>query len=203
MARRCGTALLCLYLLGGVFGEAQEPAPPSHPAKLNINVVEGAGAVNNVKTRAAREFTVEVDDENDRPVPGAVVTFLAPNEGPGGSFAGDTQLLTVMTDKDGRAVAGSFRPNNSVGDYKIQVTSTLGDETGSATISQSNQALAVAAAKHSNKTVLILVAVGAAVAIGAGVGLAGHGSSSSGSSSSTTTTATLGLGSGATVSGPH
>ncbi|MBV9760186.1 MAG: hypothetical protein JO340_06460 [Acidobacteriaceae bacterium] len=215
MSRRCGTAVLCLHLLFGVSAGAQEPSPPpaqqqlpsqpaqSNPAKLNINVVEGAGAVNNIRTRAAREFTVEVDDENDHPVSGAVVTFLAPNEGPGGSFAGDTQLLTVMTDKDGRAIAGSFRPNNSVGDYNIQVTATLGEETGSATISQSNRALAVAAAKHSNKTVLILVAVGAAVAIGAGVGLAGHGSSSSSGASSTTPTATLGLGSGATVSGPH
>lgn len=216
MKRRCGTVFLCFCLFVEVSAGAQEPSPPpaqpgqSSPgqsnqsqSKLNINVVEGAGAVNNVRTRAAREFTVEVDDENDHPVPGAVVTFLAPSEGPGGSFAGDTQLLTVMTDKDGRAVAGSFRPNNSVGDYKLQVTATLGDQTGSAAISQSNRALAVAAAKHSNKTVLILVAVGAAVAVGAGVGLAGHGSSSSSGSTSSTPTATLGLGSGATVGGPH
>jgi hypothetical protein len=216
MARRYGTVFLCLCLLGGASAGAQEPSPPqpaqpnttqpntpqSSTTKLNINVVEGAGAVNNIRTRAAREFTVEVDDENDHPVAGAVVTFLAPTEGPGGSFAGDTQLLTVMTDKDGRAIAGSFRPNNSVGDYKIQVTATLGDQTGSTTISQSNQALAVAAAKHSNKTVLILVAVGAAVAVGAGVGLAGHGSGSS-SGTSSTPTATLGVGSGATVGGPH
>src|ERR1700761_840737 len=190
--------------------EAPQPAQPSdttqtaHPAKLNINVVEGAGAVNNVRTRAAREFTVEVDDENDHPVPGAVVTFIAPNEGPGGAFAGDTQLLTVMTDQDGRAVAGSFRPNSTVGDYKIQVTAALADQTASASISQSNRALAVPVAKKSNKKVLILVAVGAAVAVGAGAGLAGgHGSSSSSGSTSTTPTATLGLGSGATVSGPH
>ncbi len=180
--------------------EAQQTA---HPAKLNINVVEGADAVNNVRTRAAREFAVEVDDENDHPVPGAVVTFVAPNEGPGGAFAGETQLLSVMTDKDGRAVAGSFRPNSTVGDYKIQVTATLADQTASASISQSNRALAVPAAKRSNKKVLILVAVAAAVAVGAGAGLAGHGSSSSGSSGATTPTATLGVGSGATVGAPH
>lgn len=181
-----------------------ETPQTAQPSKLNINVVEGAGAVNNVRTKAAREFAVEVDDENDHPVPGAVVTFIAPNEGPGGAFAGDTQLLTVMTDKDGRAVAGAFRPNSTVGDYNIQVTATLGDETGSATISQSNRALAVPAAKHSNKKVLILVAVGAAVAVGAGAGLAGgHGSSSTSSSSSSIPTATLGVGSGATVGAPH
>jgi hypothetical protein len=171
---------------------------------LNINVTEGAGAVNNIRTRAAREFTVEVDDEADRPVPGAVVTFFAPNEGPGGSFTGDTQLLTVVTDKDGRAVASSFRPNSTVGDYNIQVTATLGELTATTTISQSNRSLVVTGAKgRSNKKILILVAVGAAVAVGAGAGLAGHGSSSSSSSSPSPTTATLGVGNGVTVSAPH
>jgi len=182
---------------------ASQTPVTSSPAKLNINVIEGAGAVNNVRTRAAHELAVEVDDENDHPVPGAVVTFVAPNEGPGGSFAGDTQLLTVMTDQDGRAVAGSYRPNGAVGDYKIQVTATLGDQTATASISQSNQAPALA--KKSNKKVLLIVAAAAAVAVGAGAGLAGHGSSSSNSStgSSATTTATLGVGTGVTVGAPH
>lgn len=190
-------------------GQEQAPvtpgqvAPATQPTKLNINVVEGAGAVNNVRTRAAREFTVEVDDQDDHPVSGAVVTFYAPNEGAGGAFAGDTQLLTVVTDKDGRAVAGSFRPNSTVGDYNIQVTATLGDQTATATISQSNRALAVPQAKKSNKKVLAIVLVAAAVAVGAGAGLAGHGGSSSSSSSSSTPTATLGVGSGVTVTGPH
>jgi hypothetical protein len=226
MGFRNPITLFCLCLAAGAMGcfaapAAQEPAPatpgqvnpgtpPSQvnptgqPPKLNINVVEGAGAVNNIRTRAAREFAVEVDDENDKPVAGAVVTFIAPNEGPGGTFAGDSQLLTVISDKDGRAVAGSFRPNSTVGDYKIQVTATFADQTANAAISQSNQALAVAAAKKSNKKVLILIAVAVAVAVGAGAGLAGHGSSSSGStSSSTTPTATLGVGSGTTVGAPH
>lgn len=190
-------------------GQTAQPHPepsqaPQNPSKLNINVIEGAGAVNNVRTRAAREFTVEVDDENDRPVPGAVVTFFAPNEGPGGTFTGDTQLLTVMTDRDGRAVASSYRPNGAVGDYKIQVTANFGDQTATASISQTNQAPAMTGAKSkSNKKVLLIVAAAAAVAVGAGAALAGgHGSSSS-SSSSTITTATLGVGSGVTVGAPH
>ncbi|MBV8904517.1 MAG: hypothetical protein JOZ22_12865 [Acidobacteriia bacterium] len=225
MRRQWEILIFALGLCGGAFGQtlhklplfgatpaiqAQTPAEPgqtTQPAqvsKLNINVIEGAGAVNNIRTRAPREFTVEVDDENDHPIAGAVVTFFAPNEGPGGSFAGDTQLLTVMTDKDGRAVATSYRPNGVTGDYKIQVTATFSDQTATASISQSNQAPSVAAAKSkSNKKVLLIVAAAAAVAVGAGAGLAGgHGSSSSPPSSSTTT-ATLGLGSGATVGAPH
>lgn len=220
MARCGGLVVLCVCVVLSTFADAQQTTPANQPsvpqagapdttstqapAKLNINVVEGAGAVNNIRTRAAREFAVEVDDENDKPVAGAVVTFIAPNQGPGGAFAGDTQLLTVMSDKDGRAVAGSFRPNSAVGDYNLQVTAAYGGETATATISQSNRALAVAAAKKSNKKVLILVAVAAAVAVGAGAGLAGgHGSSSSSSNSSTTQTATLGVGSGITVGSPH
>jgi hypothetical protein len=173
------------------------------PAKLNINVIEGAGAVNNVRTRAPHELTVEVDDENDHPVPGAVVTFVAPSEGPGGAFTGDSQLLTVIADKDGRAVASGYRPNGAVGDYKIQVTATYNDQTATASISQSNQSQVLAKSRTGRK-IAILVAVAVAVAVGAGAGLAGHGSSSSsGSASSTTTTATLGLGSGVTVGAPH
>lgn len=185
-----------------------EPAQPTAaPSKLNINVIEGAGAVNNIRTRAPHELTVEVDDENDRPVPGAVVTFFAPNEGPGGSFTGDTQLLTVLTDNGGRAVASAYRPNGTTGDYKIQVTANYGGQTATTSISQSNQAPPVTAAKsRSNKKVLLIVAAAAAVAVGAGAGLAGgHGSNSSSSSSTgtATTTASLGVGSGVTVGAPH
>lgn len=191
--------------------QAQSPtsANPAAPGqvtqapKLNINVIEGAGAVNNVATRAAREFTVEVDDQNDHPVAGAMVTFFVSAEGPGGSFAGDTQTLTVMTDDKGRAVATSFRPNGTVGDYKIEVTATYSNETATTFISQSNQRPAALPVKqHSGKKIAILVAAGAAVAVGVAVGMS-HGGSSSSSSSSTTTTATLGLGSGATVTSPH
>jgi hypothetical protein len=184
-----------------------EPMPQAPaPSKLNINVIEGAGAVNNVRTRAPHELAVEVDDENDHPVPGAVVTFFAPNEGPGGSFIGDTQLLTVLTDQDGRAIASSYRPNGNIGDYKIQVTATYSGQTATTSISQSNQAPPVTAAKSkSNKKVLLIVAAAAAVAVGAGAGLAGgHGSSGSTTTSTgTTPTATLGLGSGVTVGAPH
>ncbi len=186
--------------------QAQTPPVPAQTAplsKLNINVIEGGGAVNNVTTRSVREFTVEVDDQNDHPVPGAMVTFFVPSQGPGGSFAGDSQLLTVMTDASGRAVANSFRPNGTVGDFKIEVTATYGGQTATASISQSNQRLAAtSASRHSGKKIGILVAVGGAVAAGLAVGLA-HGGSSSPTSTAATQTATIGVGSGATVGSPH
>jgi hypothetical protein len=187
--------------------QTQSPAPGevAKPAKLNINVIGGAGAVNDVKQRAPRDITVEIDDENDHPVPGAMVTFFAPNQGPGGSFVGDSHLLTVMTGGDGRAVAKDFRPNDVAGDYNIQVSAALGDETANATISQSNQVpVETHAAKHSamsGKKIGLILAAGAAVAVGAAVGLS-HGGSSS-SSGSTTQTATIGVGGTPTVGAPH
>jgi hypothetical protein len=187
--------------------QTQSPAPGqvANPPKLNINVIGGAGAVNDVKQRTARDITVEIDDENDHPVAGAMVTFFAPNEGPGGSFVGDSHVLTVMTGPDGRAVAKDFRSNDAVGDYNIQVSAALGDETANATISQSNQVVAEAPpAKHSamsGKKIGLIIAAGAAVAVGAAVGLS-HGGSSTGSGSSTQT-ATIGVGGTPTVGAPH
>jgi hypothetical protein len=175
------------------------------PAKLNVNVIAGAGAVNDVRQRAARDIAVEIDDENDHPVAGAMVTFFAPNQGAGGSFVGDSHLLTVMTGSDGRAVAKDFRPNDVAGDYNIQVTAALGDEVANATISQSNQVPAEThASRHSGmsgKKIGIIVAAGAAVAVGAAVGLS-HGGSSTNSNSGTQT-ATIGVGGTPTVGAPH
>lgn len=187
--------------------QTQTPAPGqiATSAKLNINVIGGAGAINDVKQRMPRDITVEIDDENDHPVAGAMVTFFAPNEGPGGSFVGDSHLLTVMTGSDGRAVAKDFRPNDVVGDYNIQVSVTLGDQVANATISQSNQAQAEThATKHSamsGKKIGLIVAAGAAVAVGAALGLS-HGGSSP-SNSSATQTATIGVGGTPTVGAPH
>ena len=230
MSKRPGTlrffvAILCAGLAGQMHGEllpglplalqdqtspaqtgaAPAPGRTTAVSKLNINVVEGAGAVNNVRTRAARELGVEVDDENDKPVPGAMVTFFAPNEGPGGTFAGDSQLITVMTDKEGRALVNSFRPNGTAGDYKIQVTASYGDQVANATISQANQipTVTTGASSHNGKKVGIIVAVVAVAGVGAALGL-GHGGSNSSSSTGTTTpTATIGTGTGVTVGSPH
>jgi hypothetical protein len=187
--------------------QTQSPAPGqvAKPAKLNINVIGGAGAINDVKQRAPRDITVEIDDENDHPVAGAMVTFFAPNDGPGGSFVGDSHLLTVMTGSDGRAVAKDFRPNDVVGDYNIQVSVALGDEVANSTISQSNQVSAEPPPpRHSamsGKKIGLIVAAGAAVAVGAALGLS-HGGSST-SSGSSTQTATIGVGGTPTVGAPH
>src|SRR5215472_17081422 len=76
---------------------------------LNIVVVEGDGAINNIHQRTVREPVVQVEDENHRPVAGAVVVFSTPTRGAGAAFADGHHTLTVITDAEGRAVAHGFR----------------------------------------------------------------------------------------------
>ena len=61
---------------------AQNAAP-----MLNIVIVEGDGAINNIKQRTAREPIVQVEDQNHKPVAGAAVIFALPGQGAGGTFA--------------------------------------------------------------------------------------------------------------------
>src|SRR5215467_3088908 len=81
------------------------------PGKLNLVIVEGDGAINNVKQRTVRPTIVEVQDENHRPIGGVAVTFLLPNSGPGGAFTGGVKTATVVTDSAGRAAMPSFQPH--------------------------------------------------------------------------------------------
>src|SRR5581483_7102895 len=99
-AARAGLALLLSFLIAAPgFSQnpqAAEPAPQGQ--RLNVVIVEGEGAINNIRQRTAREPIVEVQDENHKPVAGAVVVFALTNQGAGGSFAGGAHTLTVVTD---------------------------------------------------------------------------------------------------------
>jgi hypothetical protein len=72
------SVLLILSNLLGVpaFGQA--------PPMLNIVIVEGEGAINNVKQRVNRDPIVQVEDENHRPIAGAAVVFFLPDQGASG-----------------------------------------------------------------------------------------------------------------------
>lgn len=152
---------------------AQETTPPPH--KLNIAIIEGEGEVNNIKTRVAREPIVEVTDENHKPIGGAIVTFTAPNSGPGGVFGNGSRFLTVTTDQNGRAVAKGFQPNNQAGRYSLRVTATAGGLTATAAIAEMNAAGAAAAAAGGGGLLglglPITIAIAGAAAAGLGVGL--------------------------------
>jgi hypothetical protein len=169
--------------------------------QLNIVIVEGDGAINNIRQRTAREPIVQVEDQNHKPIAGAAVVFLLPDQGASGVFANGSHTLTVMTDAQGRAVARGFRPNNVQGKLQMHVTASHQGQTASATISQTNAvsaAAGAAAAGVSAKLITILVIAGAAVA--GGVVAATRGGSSSTTTTTPPTTVTAGTG---TVGAPH
>jgi len=190
-------------------------APLSPPAaaqnvgiKLNLVIVEGDGAINNIRQRTARDTIVQVEDENHRPIAGAVVVFTAPTEGAGGTFTGGAHSVTVISDSQGRAIARGFRPNGQQGNVQIHVNASFQGQTASATITQTNVAAAgaagtAAAAGISAKLVVILAVVGAAAAGGAlaATHLGGGGNSGSSSSSGSSTSAAITITPGSVVVG--
>jgi len=141
--------------------------PAQQPAlKLNLVILEGEGAVNNIKQRTAREPIVQVEDENHKPVAGAAVVFALPSNGAGGTFAASGQTLTTVTDASGRAVARGLRPNGIEGRYQIRVTASKDGQTATANITMTNAAAAAAGGIAAGKLIVILAAVGGAVAGG-------------------------------------
>jgi len=133
------------------------------PAKLNIVIVEGEGAINNVRQRTARESIVQVEDENHSPIAGAAVLFMLPDSGPSGTFANGTRTLQVMTDSQGRAAAKGLRVNNVQGKFQMQVQATYEGVTATTTITQVNAVITAAAVGGiSGKVIAILVIAGGA-----------------------------------------
>src|SRR6185369_13719174 len=107
---------------------------------LSITIVEGEGAINNVSQRVNREPIVQVEDENHKPIAGAVVVFLLPNQGASGTFPDGSRMLMTVTNNQGRAAARGIRPNNQSGQMQIRVSASFQGLTASSIITQSNLA---------------------------------------------------------------
>jgi hypothetical protein len=136
---------------------------------LSITIVEGEGAINNVRQRVNREPIVQVEDQNHRPIAGAVVIFFLPDQGASGTFTDGSRMLMTVTDNQGRAVARGIRPNNQSGPMQIRVTASFQGLTASSVITQTNAAGAASSAGLSTgaKWAIILgVAAGGAIAGG-------------------------------------
>jgi hypothetical protein len=163
---------------------AQAPAP-----RLNLVILEGEGAINNMKLRTAREPIVQVEDENHKPVAGAAVVFALPSNGAGGAFGTAGQTFTTVTDASGRAVGRGLRPNNVAGRYQIRVTASKDGQTATTNISMTNALPAAAAGGiATGKLIAILAAAGAAVAGGVVAATRGGGNGNATTPSPTTIT---------------
>lgn len=147
------------------------------PKMLSIVIVEGDGAINNLRQRVAREPIVQVEDENRKPVAGAIVIFTLPQNGASGVFADGSRTFSTITGPDGRAAARGITTNNLKGEMQIRVNVSHQGQTASAVIKQSN---AAAAAAISAKTWTIVGIIGAAAAVGIALAVTQGGDSSPG-----------------------
>lgn len=131
--------------------------------ELRLEVLEGNGAINNIRARTAREPVVQVNDETGARVAGAVVTFILPAIGAGGSFADGAKVLSIRTDESGRAIASGLKPNGVVGQFEIRVNATHEGRSASATITQTNASPASGTSARSKKLIILGLIAGGVV----------------------------------------
>src|SRR5215831_6345015 len=128
--------LLLPALLGAQPAPGAESGPP--PESLNIVVVEGEGAINNIREHATPSVTIRVEDENKHPVSGAVVVFALPTDGPSGVFQDGAKTLTLTTDKQGVVSIRGLKPNRISGQMQIHLNASYRGRTARARITQFN-----------------------------------------------------------------
>ena len=156
--------LLCASLVLLNVADAADP--------ISIRILEGEGAINNVRLQRAKEPVVRVETENDAPVSGAAVYFQAPTTGPGGVFLDGNSTATVLTDSEGVAHAPQFRPNRTAGQFQIRVTASYQGRTATTRIAQTN-AEPAGGMRSSSKMITVLAIIGGAAAGGAALALRG------------------------------
>jgi hypothetical protein len=168
--------ILCFFMICNL-------APAA--TKLLITVVEGEGAINNIRQRTARDPIVQIEDENRKPVAGAVVVFMLPEQGASGTFAGGIKTVTLLSDEQGRASARGLQPNNVSGKMEIRVTASYQGQSATAVIAQTNALAGVAAgaagaaATGISAKVLAIVAIASAAVAGGVVAATRNGGSPS------------------------
>ena len=176
------------------------PAWGQNPTSLQILIVEGEGAINNIKQRVNREPIVQVEDENHKPVAGAAIIFFLPNQGPGGTFPNGANTLTTTTNAQGQAVARGIRFNNQTGTMEIRVAASYAGQTASAIITQTNVLGAATSGGSTGgmslttKLLIIGAIVGGGIAAGVIVGNRGGGGSTASTSSTTITPGAVSVG---------
>jgi hypothetical protein len=187
--------ILCCWLVGVLlmvsgFGQT--------PGYLKVTVVQGGGAINDIKHGIGHPPAVEVRDENNQLVSDAEVVFTFPAIGAGGTFSNGQRTITVTTNGQGIAQAGDVRPNVVEGRFSILVTARYRGKEGTVGIVQSNTAAGSAVTSKGSKKKWIIIAVIGGAGVGAALALKGGSSSSAGGGTVTTlSTGTI------TVGGPR
>ena len=119
------------------------PLPQADAAQsqaLEITILDGDGALNNIRQRTAREPIVQVRDRNRKPVAGALILFTVNNGSNGaGATIGSSATFSTVTDANGIAQARGLKPNSVVGNFTITVTATAGATFATAIVHQENR----------------------------------------------------------------
>jgi hypothetical protein len=105
---------------------------------LQINVLEGEGAFNDIKKGIGRAPIVEVKDETGRPVDNAKVVFQLPEMGASGTFIDGSRTFVGASNAQGRATAPVLKPNKVEGTFAIAVTASKDGSVGHAEVRESN-----------------------------------------------------------------
>jgi hypothetical protein len=125
--------LVCLLGSGPLL--AQQPRTAQ---RLRIIPLEGQNAVNYIQVGTATAPVVEVRDENDLPVEGAVVEFRLPTTGPGAAFTGGEAVQKTITDMRGQAGAKGYTINDIPGRFRIVISAAYQNRTAQYMMSQTN-----------------------------------------------------------------
>jgi hypothetical protein len=153
------------------------PAEGELVGPLIITILEGEGALNNIRQRTAREPIVQVEDKNHKRVTNGYVTFsVQPSAlGAGATFAGGVTSVTVATNSLGQATASGLVPNGTPGTFTISISATSGTLTATTVIVQTNLLGAAAAAGIggfiATHTILFWTVIGAVVVSGTVTGV--------------------------------
>jgi hypothetical protein len=108
-----------------VAGQVSQVAPGG-TQHLYINILEGEGALNNIRQRDAREPVVQVTDENHKPVAGVALLFLIHGGSSGATATFDGGLsFSTTTDAQGIAHAAGLHLGTHPGSFTISVTASV------------------------------------------------------------------------------
>jgi len=121
---------LAVAVLAGTGAAAVSAVPAAAAASacssFGITPAAGSGQTAKVNTAFATALQALVcsPGTSSQPVPNVQVTFSAPASGPGGVFQNSgTSSITVTTDQNGLATAGTFVANSTPGSYNVTATS--------------------------------------------------------------------------------
>jgi hypothetical protein len=175
---------------------------------LQINVLEGEGAFNDIKKGVGKAPIVEVKDENGSPVENAKVVFQLPETGAGGSFLDGSRTFVGTSDRQGRAAAPVIKPNKVEGQFAIVVSASKDGNSGRAEIRESNTLaggqMMKAGGGHGTalKIVLAAASIGGVVAGFASRGGGGSNNSGGSTGGAAATPTSLSVGT-VTIGGPR